>query len=157
MNYDKQLAKYARQLDNPKYFDRILRVIEKAEKEKYEFKDFNDYDLEKITREIEAYFEAITTEEDHKQMIKYCNSRWFILSDKNFILYETESLILALMFYVKTYLLLLYVKIIQTITPEKWEEAENATRELYLCRGAVKAAEIIGCEIFDLEEKIVEL
>lgn len=65
-------------------------------------------------------------------MIKYCNSRWFIVSDKNFILYETESLILALMFYVKTYLLLFYVKIIQAITPEKWEEGENATKELYL-------------------------
>ena len=36
-------------------------IIEKAEKEKYEYKDFNDYDLEKISREIKEYYEAVTT------------------------------------------------------------------------------------------------
>ncbi len=49
-------------------------IIEKAEKEKYEYKDFNDYDLEKISREIKEYYEAVTTEEEHKKMVRYCNS-----------------------------------------------------------------------------------
>ncbi len=153
MNYDKKLAKYAKQINNPKYYDRILDILERADDENYEFKDFNDYDLEKISGEIEAYYKAITTEEDHKRMIKYCNSYWFVLSDKDLILYEAEYLIFALLFLIKAYLFLLYTKISRAITPEKWIETENATKDLYLCRGALKAAEIIGCEIFDLEEK----
>lgn len=153
MNYDNKLAKYAKQINNPKYYGKIINILEQAEDENYEFKDFNDYDLEKITGEIETYYEEITTEEDHKKMVKYCNSYWFVVSDKDLILYETECLIFALFFLIKAYLFLLYAKISRVITPEKWIETENATKDLYLCRGALKTAEIIECSIFDLEEK----
>lgn len=153
MNYDKKLAKYAKQINNPKYYDKIQDILEKAEKNNYEFKDFNDYDLEKITGEINAYYEAVTTEEDHKKMVKYLNSYWFIVSDKNLILYEADNIILAFIFYVKANLFLLFARISQVIAPNKWVKTENATKNLYLCRGALKAAEIIGCEIFELEEK----
>ncbi len=157
MNYDKELAKYARQLDNPKYFNRILTILEKAEKDKYEFKDFNDYDLEKISREIKEYYEAITTEEEHKRMVRYCNSYWFVLSDKNFVLYEADSLMYALSFYVRANLLLLFARIGQAAAPDKWEESKNSTKKLVLCRGAVKAAEIMECEVGEVEERKIEL
>ncbi len=153
MNYDKKLAKYAKQINNPKYYGKIINILEKAEDENYEFKDFNDYDLEKITGEIKDYYEAVTTDEDHKKMVKYCNSYWFVLSDKNLILYETENLIFAITFYIKANLLLIFARIRQALAPDKWIEAENVTKELFLCQGALKAAKIMGCDIFDLEEK----
>jgi len=153
MNYDKKLAKYAKQLRNPKYFDKILDILEKAEDENYEFKDFNDYDLNKITGEINEYYEAVSTEKDHKKMVKYCNSYWFVLSDKNLILYEAENLLFALTFYVKANLLLIFARIKQSLAPDKWLEVENVTKDLFLCRGALKAAKFLECEIFDLEER----
>lgn len=157
MNYDKKLAKYAKQINNPKYYGTIIDILEKAEDENYEFIDFNDYDLEKITGEINDYYEEVSTEEDHKKMVKYCNSYWFVLSDKNLILYEAENLILALTFYVKANLLLIFARIRQALVPDKWVESENVTKELFLCRGALKAAKIVGCEIFDLEEKMIKI
>ena len=157
MNYDKKLAKYAKQLRNPKYFGKILDILEKAEDENYEFKDFNDYDLNKITGEINEYYEAVTTEEDHKKMVKYCNSYWFVVSDIGFLLYEAENVIYALSFYIKAKLLLRFDRIRQALAPETWEKAKNARKELFLCRGALKAAEIMKCEVFDLEERRIEL
>ena len=59
MNYDKQLAKYARHLDNPKYYGKIINIIEKAERKNYKFRLFNDYDLERITGEVCSYYDAI--------------------------------------------------------------------------------------------------
>ncbi len=157
MNYDKKLAKYAKQINNPKYYGKILDILEQAEADNYEFKDFNDYDLEKITSEINEYYEAVKTEEEHKKMVKYCNSYWFVVSDKNLILYEADNIILAFIFYAKANLFLLFARISQVIAPNKWVKAENATKSLYLCRGALKAAEMIGCEVFDLKERKIEL
>ena len=156
MNYDKKLAKYAKQINNPKYYGKIQDILENADKKNYEFKYFNDYDLEKITREINEYYEQITTEEDHKKMVKYCNSYWFVVSDIGFLLYESENLLYALSFYIKANLLLLFGRIGQAIAPEKWGEATNVRRRLFVCRGASKAAKIMKCEVFDLEERKIE-
>ena len=62
------------------------------------------------------------------------------MSDIGFLLYETENVIYALSFYIKANLLLLFARL----------------RMLFLCRGALKSAEIMKCEVFDLEERKVE-
>ncbi len=95
MNLDKKLAKYARQIRNPKYYGKILDILNKAEETNYQFKDFSIHDLEYLTGEIEAYYNTIETDEDDKRMIKYCNSIWFLVSDKHYILAETPYLWIA--------------------------------------------------------------
>ena len=45
MNLDKKLAKYARQLENPKYYEKILKIFDKADEKRYRFKDFSDADI----------------------------------------------------------------------------------------------------------------
>ena len=71
MNLDKKLAKYARHLDNPKYYDKITKILMKAEKNGYQFKNFNDFDMLKISGELAAYYDVITTDEEHKRMVNY--------------------------------------------------------------------------------------
>ncbi len=157
MNYDKKLAKYAKQLRNPKYYDKIADIIDKALEEKYEFKQFSLYDLEYITGEIEAYYNAITTDEEHERMVKFCNSYWIVVSDKNYVLGYTEHLLLAVYFIIKSYFILFFSRIKQVFNPTILIDFEHVNKDLYLCHGGLKAADLIGCDFLDLSERMVEL
>lgn len=139
MNYDKKLAKYAKQINNPKYYGKILNILEQAaaEEENYEFKDFNDWDLYYITNEIISYYDAVTTKEEDERMIRYCNKQWFIVSDKNCILYETEFFKYALIFYIKSYFLMLIARIIRFFHPNRIIKAENIGSHMVMVQGAV--------------------
>ncbi len=153
MNLDKKLAKYARQIKNPKYYGKILDILNKADETNYQFKDFSLYDLEYLTGEIASYYDAIQTDEDDRRMIKYCNSIWFIISDKKYILWETESLIIALGFMIRAYFLMFFVKLSQLINPVKAFDTRNVNWDMYLIRGGLKAAEFFDCEIDEVEER----
>ena len=157
MNYDKKLAKYAKQLRNPKYYDKIADIIDKALEEKYEFKQFSMYDLEYITGEIEAYYNAITTDEEHERMVKFCNSYWIVVSDKDYVLGYTEHFLLAVYFIIKSYLILFFSRIKQAFNPTILIDFEHVNKDLYLCHGGLKAAELMGCDFLDLSERMVEL
>ncbi len=157
MNLDKKLAKYARQIKNPKYYGKILDILDKADETNYEFKDFSLYDLEYLTGEIEAYYNAIQTDEDDERMIKYLNSIWFIISDKKYILWETESLFIALGFMIRAYFLMFFVKLSQLINPAKAFDTHNVNWDMYLIRGGLKAAEFFNCEIDEVEERRIEI
>ncbi len=157
MDLDKKLAKYARQIKNPKYYGKILDILDKADETNYEFKDFSLYDLEYLTGEIEAYYNAIQTDEDDERMIKYLNSIWFIISDKKYILWETESLFIALGFMIRAYFLMFFVKLSQLINPAKAFDTHNVNWDMYLIRGGLKAAEFFNCEIDEVEERRIEI
>ena len=152
MNLDKKLAKYARQIKNPKYYSKILDILDKAEEKNYQFKDFTIFDLEYLTGEIEAYYSVIETDEEDKRMVEYFNSIWFIVSDKHYILAETLYLWIALSIYIRCYIFLFWSKLTRLINPLHFFECNNVNSELYLFRGALKAADYIGCEVFDLDE-----
>lgn len=152
MNLDKKLAKYAKQIRNPKYYGKILDILDKADETNYQFKDFSLYDLEYLTGEIEAYYNAIETYEDDARMIQYCNSIWFIISDKHYILAETPYLRIALSIYIRSYIFLFFSKLTRLINPIHFFECNNIDSELYLFKGALKAADYLHCEVFDLEE-----
>lgn len=155
MNLDKKLAKYARHLDNPKYYDKITKILMKADKTGYQFKSFNDFDMMKISGELAAYYDAITTDEEHKRMIRHCNSNWFLISDKNYILWESESFLIALSTYIRAYLILWYARIKQLFVTDRLITADNVNNDVYLVRGVINVAKFIGCELWDLEDKRV--
>ena len=157
MNYDKRLAKYARNLNNPKYYIPILRLLEDAERKGYKFKLFNEKDIEHIYDEVNCYLDAIPTEEDHKRMIKYYNSIWFIISDKKYILWETTSLFIALGFMLRAYLMLFFVRLSQLIKPERAFDTHNIDWDMVLIQGGLNAAEYLGCEFDEVEERRIEI
>ena len=107
--------------------------------------------------EICAYYDAIQTDEDDRRMIKYCNSLWFIISDKKYILWETESLFIALGFMIRAYFLMFFVKLSQLINPVKAFDTRNVNWDMYLIHGGLKAAEFFGCEIDEVEERRIGL
>lgn len=152
MNLDKKLAKYARQIKNPKYYGKILDILDKADETNYQFKDFSLYDLEYLTGEIEAYYNAIETDEDDERMIKYYNSIWFIVSDKHYILAKTPFLWIALSIYMRSYIFVFLSKVSRIINPTHFFECNNIEKDLYIFKGALKTAEYLKCEVFDLEE-----
>lgn len=90
-------------------------------------------------------------------MVRYCNSYWFVLSDKNFVLYEADSLMYALGFYARANLSLLFSRIRQAVEPNKGVKPKNVRNMIFLCRGAVKAARIIGGEVGEVEERRIEI
>ena len=152
MNLDKKLAKYAKQLDNPKYYIKILKIIYKADDKHYKFKDFSDADIIHIFDVIDGYFGVNYTPEMHKRVVKYCNSVWFLVSDKHYTIEETPCLLIALFDYFYASFLVLYSKFTRLINPLHFSVCENVDSHLYIFRGALKASEYIGCEIDDLEE-----
>lgn len=155
-NYDKLLAKYARQLENPKYYEKITNIIDKADKRNYKWKDFNVFDLHHILTEICAYYDAVPTDEEHKRMIKHCNSNWFIISDKNYIIWESQSFLIALSTYIRAYLILWYARIKQMFVTDRLISTDNVNNDFFLVRGAINVAKVLNCEFWDLEEKRAE-
>ena len=156
MNLDKKLAKYARKLDNPKYYLKILKIIDKADEKRYRFKDFSDADIMHIFDVVDSYFEVNNTREKHKRVVRHFNSIWFIVSDKHYVLVETPFLLIALSCYIRCYLILLFSKTTRFINPTHFYECNNVEWNLYLFRGALKAAEFIGCDVWDLEENHID-
>ena len=157
MNLDKKLAKYAKQIRNPKYYGKILDILDKADETNYQFKDFSLYDLEYLTGEIEAYYNAIQTDEDDKRMIKYCNSYWFVVSDKKYVIWKTAYLWIALSVLLRAKILVIAVKIRQRLRSDLFTDMENVSNDLYLFHGAIKAAEFIGCDVLDLDKETIEV
>ncbi len=152
MNLDKKLAKYARHIDNPKYYKKIRSVLIKAKRTNYTFKDFNENDMIEIYARINSFFEVNDTPEKQKRIIEYFNSIWIIISDKHYILAETPYLWIALSVYIRCYIFLFWSKLTRLINPIHFFECNNVESELYLFRGALKAAEYLGCEVADLDE-----
>ena len=150
MNLDKKLSKYAKHLENPKYYKKVLLIIDKADKKRYRFKDFSDADIMHIFDVVDSYFEVNNTREKHKRVVRYFNSIWFIVSDKHYILVETPFLLIALSYYIRCYLLLFFSKTTRLINPAHFYVCENAEWNIYLFRGALKAAEFLSCDVCDL-------
>lgn len=157
MSLDSKLKKYASHLDNPKYYKKINDILLEAFEKNYEFESFNYDDLAYIHTEIDAFFDALQTEEEQKRMIKFCNSYWIIVSDKNYILGYTPNLLTAIYFIVKSHFILFISKIRQTIDPTVLIDFAHINKDLYLCHGALKAAELLGCDFYELQDKIIEL
>lgn len=151
MNYDRQLAKYARQLDNPKYYGKIIDIIRKADLNNYAFKNFNAYDLEKITGEICAYYDAIKTDEEDKRMIHYFNNACFLISDKNYILAVTENKLDAYILYLKMKVVIFLARIKQLFRTDLYIDIENVNNEIFICKGALTAARQLNADVFELE------
>lgn len=63
----------------------------------------------------------------------------------------------ALGFYVRANLLLLFSRIRQAVEPDKGVKPKNVRNMIFLCRGAVKAARIIGGEVGEVEERRIEI
>lgn len=153
MNLDKQLAKYAKNLNNPKYYDRILKVLDKADKKNYEFKMFNAPDMCKITGEILAYYDYVGDDvEKDKQIIRYFNNDWFIVSDKNYVLAKTHSIWIALNLFISTNLMIRFAKLKQLFRPDIYIDIQNARNDVYIFKGALKAAEFLNTDVFELDK-----
>lgn len=119
----------------------------------YRWKFFNVYDLDYITGEFWGYYAAVTTYAEHKRIVRHCNSNWFVLSDKNLILWESESFLTALSVYVRGYLMMCYVRIKRFFVTDRLICADNVDMEMYLLRGAINAAKWLGCEFWEMEDK----
>lgn len=152
MNLDKKLAKYARNIENPKYYKKIYSILEKGKKINYKFKDFNEYDMVEIYARINSFFEVNDTPEKQRRVIEYYNKMWIIVSDKHYILAETPYLCIALSVYIRCYLFLCFSKFTYKISPLHFFECGNVDDDIYLFRGALKTAEYLKCEVFDLNE-----
>ena len=152
MNLDKKLAKYARELENPKHYPKILDILEKAEKTGYKFQDFNIYDLHHITGEMCAYYDAVETPEEDERNIKHCNTNWFIVSDKKLIFFETDSFWIAIRNYFKFLNMLCITKLGQLFCMDRIITTENVDNKIYLLRGAINVCKKIGCDFWNLEE-----
>lgn len=155
MNLDKKLSKYVKFLGNPKYYGKIIDIIDKADGIGYEFKSFTQDDLDDIVDILYDYYSVFETDEKHKQMVKYCNSLWFIVSDKHYILAKTPYLTIALSIYIRSYMILFFSKISRLINPAHFFECDNVESDLYIFHGGLKAVEYIGCDITDLEENLI--
>ena len=157
MNLDKKLVKYAKFIKNPKYFGKIIGIIDKAEDIGYEFKSFSQSDLDYMVDEMYNYYSVFDTIEKDKEMIRYCNSIWFIISDKKYILWETRFLTIALGFMLRAYLMLFFVKLTQIIIPKRAFDTRNIDWDMVLIRGGLNAAEYFGCELDEVEERRIEV
>ncbi len=157
MNLDKKLVKYAKFIKNPKYFGKIIGIIDKAEDIGYEFKSFSQSDLDYMVDEMYNYYSVFDTIEKDKEMIRYCNSIWFIISDKKYILWETRFLPIALGFMLRAYLMLFFVKLTQIIIPAKALDTHNVDWDMVLIHGGLNAAEYFGCELDEVEERRIEI
>lgn len=152
MNLDKKLAKYARHIENPKYYKKIYSILEKGKRINYKFKNFNDYDMVEIYARINSFFEVNDTPKKQKRVIEYFNKIWIIVSDKHYILAETPYLWIALSVFIRCYMFLFWSKLTRLINPSHFFECNNVESKLYLFRGAIKTAEYLKCEVFDLNE-----
>ncbi len=156
MNLDKKLSRYAKHIDNPKYYEKILHILDKADEKHYIFKDFSKLDIIHIYDVIDGYFEVNNSYEKHKRIVKYFNTIWFIVSDKHYILVETPFLLIALSYYIRCYILLFFSKTKRLINPTHFYECNNVEWNIYLFRSALKASEFIGCDVWDLEENHIK-
>ena len=157
MNLDQKLKKYASHIDNPKYYKKIKDILSEAFEKNYQFESFSYEDLAYIHTELDAFYDTLTTEEEQERMIRFCNSYWVVVSDKNYVLGYTPNLLTAIYFILKSYLTIFIVKIRQKINPTQYIDLVHVNKDLYLCHGALKAAELMECDFLDLSERMVEL
>ena len=153
MNYDKQLKKYAAQIDNPKYYKKIREILLEAFENDYKYESFNYEDLAYIHMRLDAFYDTLPDVEDQKRMIKFCNSYWVIITDKNYWLGCTPNLFTAIFCLIQNYLTIFIYRIKQALNPTVLIEFEHVNKHLYLCHGGLKAAELLGCDFMDLCEK----
>ena len=157
MSYDKKLKKYATHINNPKYYKKIRDILLKAFEEHYQFESFSYEDLAYIHNELDAFYDTLKTEEEQERMIKFCNSYWVVVSDKNYVLGYTPNLLTAIYFIIKSYFIIFFSKIRQSLDPTIIIDFEHVKKDMYLCHGALKAAKVMGCDFLDLSERMVEL
>ena len=135
MNLDKKLKKYASHIDNPKYYQKINDILLEAFEKDYQFESFSYDDLAYIHNEIDSFF----------------------VSDKNYVLGYTPNLLTAIYFIIKSYFIIFFSKIRQSLDPTIMIDFEHINKDMYLCHGALKAAKLMGCDFLDLSERMVEL
>ena len=152
MNLSKKLAKYARKLDNPKYYYKIQDILEKAEKIGFNLEDFNYMDIAKIQETIGEYFEQIDNKAAHKRIVKYYNSYWFIVSDKKYVLFTTATLFSAIWIYLRCSFILHLAKLQQPFMLDRIIMADNVNKDIYLFKGGIRTSRFIGCDVLELEE-----
>ena len=152
MSLDKKLVKYARKLDNPKYYNKIIKIIDKADRKQYRFKDFTDADIMHIFDVIDSYFAVNNTPEMHRRVVEYFNKMWIIVTDKHYILAETPYLGIALSVYIRCWIMFHFSIFTQIISPKHHLGNVNVDKEILLFRGALNVAEYFKCEVFDLDE-----
>ena len=157
MNLDKKLKKYASHIDNPKYYQKVNDILLEAFEKDYQFESFSYDDLAYIHNEIDSFFDTLQTEEERDRMIKFCNSYWVVVSDKNYVLGYTPNLLTAIYFIIKSYFIIFFSKIRQSLDPTIMIDFEHINKDMYLCHGALKAAKLMGCDFLDLSERMVEL
>lgn len=156
MNFDKKLKKYATQLDNPTHYGKIIDILEKADKKNYTFKEFNIYDLEKITRVITDFYDTYSIE-DEKKLLNYLNKTWFVVSDKHYILAKTPFLWLAIDILLRSYMLIFFAKIRQLFVFDRLITVENVNNEIRICRGAFSVANYFEMNVNDIEDCLVKV
>ncbi|WP_027727676.1 hypothetical protein [Treponema sp. C6A8] len=152
MNYDKKLARLVKDVNNPKNYKKILDLLGKAYQAEYQFKDFSKKDIDYICGEILGFYDAVKTSADEKRMINWYNKCYFIVSDKNCVLFETMSLRTAVEFYIRGTVMLLATKVKNAFSLDKFVFAENIENCMYLIRGAGKTARFCNVEWHQLDD-----
>lgn len=155
MNYDKKLAKYAKRLENPKYYGKIVEILVSAKKKHYSFKQFNEYDLELIKETVSDFFNNHNYRECDR-IIKYCNKYWFVVSDRNRIIFITPYTIGALIFWIKGKFLINYLKIRQFFLTDRIITINNLKNDFCICRGAIKTCDFLEITLDKLDDYIVD-
>lgn len=156
MNFDKRLAKYARRLENPKYYGKILDILEKAEKCGYEFKMFNVWDLEKISSTVAAYYEAVNTVEEDKRMVRYLNKDWFVVADDGKVVFSSPSFLKAAGVFVRAKLIVLWRLLGDYFYFFEYIREDEKKLRVSLVRGGLRAARMCGCDVWEMENDFVK-
>lgn len=152
-NFDRELAKYARRLDNPKHYGKILDILGKAEKCGYEFKMFNAWDLEKISSEICAYYEAVRTAEEDKRMVRYLNSDWFVVSDEGKAVFSSPSFFKAAGVFLRAEMIVLWRLLGDYLYFFEYIREDEKKLRVSLVRGGLKAVRVCGCDVWEMESE----
>ena len=151
MNYDKKLARLVKDVNNPKNYKKILDLLGKAYQAEYQFKDFSKKDIDYICGEILGFYDAVKTSADEKRLINWYNKCYFIVSDKNCVLFETMSFLTAAYFYIRGSMLLLAAKFKNTFSFDRFVFADNIESRMYFIKGAYRAARFCNVEWHELD------
>ena len=151
MNYDKKLARLFKDVNNPKNYRKILDLLGNTYLKEYHFKDFNNKDLDYIVEHILDFFSAVKKTEDEKRLISWYNKCYFIVSDKNYVLFETMSLFMALQFYIRGSLMMFFAKLKNCFSFERFIFADNIDKHMYFIKGVNNAARFCNVEWDELD------
>lgn len=149
-NFGRELARYARKLENPKYYARILDILENAEKCGYVFKKFNKWDLLKISSEIASYYEAVKTDAEDRRIIRYLNSDWFVVSDDGKAVFSSPSFLKAAGVFLRAKMIVLRRFLGECFCSFEYIEEDMRKLDLALVRGGLRAQKVCGCDVWEM-------